>query len=659
MKRRLSLSLCLILLAVAWQDEACAQQPVKRWRATGNPVIRHKFTADPAPFVKGDTLYLYTGIDFAGNQPGYKMLEWGLFTTTDMMCWEEYPTPLRVKDFSWQQSNDAYAAHVIEKNGKYYYYVSTNWSGIGVAVSDTPYGPFHDAIGRPLLTNADCKGTTHSWACIDPAVVTDDDGQSWIFWGNRRCFAARLKDNMVEIDGDILDITPAGSDFTEAPWVHKHQGRYYLTFACGWPEKLGYAVADRIEGPYRYEGIFSEVAGNCTTTHPGIVEFKGRTWLFTHDATLPEGTGASRCVGVEELKYDEAGHILPCNLRHDSQYLIPDNGTRSVSPDKLKTTAYLFAYFEGEGERQEELRFAVSEDARHWKALNGNRPVIASEAISSTGGIRDPHILRGNGKDGFFMVATDMHVRKNGWGQNPGIVMMHSRDLTHWTHAVVDFPKQYPESFGNVKWVWAPQTIYDPDAGKYLVYFTICRHDARQPDSSDPHRSTLDFYCAYAKPDFSGFEQEPRLMFSADYGAIDGDIVLDDRGLYHFFFKGNVKDDDGVETTNGIKQAVSHSLQGPWYEDGLFIDAYAGTDTHVEGSGVFRLNDKDCTVPGQPEYVLMYDLYTSGRYEFQRSSDLIRFSRQPESFTKDFHPRHGTVIPITRKEYRRLIKMWP
>lgn len=653
-----ALTLALLLLRGNMQ----AQEPIKRWRATGNPIIRHKFTADPAPFVKGDTLYLYTGIDYAGDQKGYKMHEWGLFTTTDMMCWEEHPSPLRPKDFSWA-SNSAYAAHVTEKNGKYYYYVSTNTTGIGVAVSDSPYGPFKDALGKQLLTNKDCHGTTHSWACIDPAVYTDKDGQSWITWGNRRCFIAKLKDNMTEIDGEIRDITPVGSDFTEAPWIHMHDGRYYLTFACGWPEKLGYAVADKIEGPYHYEGVFSEVAGNCTTTHPGIVEFKGKTWLFTHDATLREGTGASRCVGVEELKYDSEGHILSVNLKHDSQYLVT-NETKKLKNSrtpKLKnslTTAYLFAYFEGKGERQEELRFAVSENARDWHALNGNQPILGSDTISSTGGIRDPHILRGEGKDGYYIVATDMHVAKNGWGHNPGIVLLHSDDLVHWSHSVVDFTKQYPETFGNVRWVWAPQTIYDSNVGKYLVYFTICQNDAVQPDSIDPTRSTLDFYCAYANKDFTALEAEPRLMFSATYGAIDGDIIIDERGLYHFFYKGNLKDKNAHEYKNGIMQAVSHSLEGPWYEDGIFIDAYADTKTGVEGSGVFRLNDKDCSVPGQPEYVLMYDLFSSGRYEFQRTKDLLHFSRTPESFTKDFMPRHGTVLPITKKEYKRLCGEW-
>ena len=77
----------------------------------------------------------------------------------------------------------------------------------------------------------------------------------------------------------------------------------------------------------------------------------------------------------------------------------------------------------------------------------------------------------------------------------------------------------------------------------------------------------------------------------------------------------------------------------------------------MEGSGVFRLNDKDCSVPGLPEYVLMYDLFSSGRYEFQRTKDLLHFSRTPESFTKDFMPRHGTVLPITKKEYKRLEKL--
>lgn len=286
----------------------------QRWgkyefQAPGNPIIRHKHTADPAAMVSGDTLWLFTGHDYEGNQNGYKLKDWCVFSTTDMVNWTEYPTPLRVADFAWDRTGAAYAAHVVERDGKYYYFISTNGSGIGVAVADRPEGPYRDAIGRPLLTNEDCFDATHSWVCIDPAVFIDDDGQAWIFWGNKVCYCARLKRNMTEIDGPIKRIDHKKFDFTEAPWVHKYNGKYYLTFATGWPEKIAYAMSDRPDGPYEYKGIISEIAGNSNTTHPSIVEFRGKWYFFTHNGGLPDGTSYSRSVCLEPLEYNADGTI--------------------------------------------------------------------------------------------------------------------------------------------------------------------------------------------------------------------------------------------------------------------------------------------------------------------------------------------------------------
>jgi hypothetical protein len=313
-----------------------------------------------------------------------------------------------------------------------------------------------------------------------------------------------------------------------------------------------------------------------------------------------------------------------------------------VAYEELLFDGYLFAYFEGSGEasKQEQLRFATSADAINWFALSNNQPVLASSEISQTGGIRDPHILRSEDEKTFYIVATDMYTVKNGWEHNPGIVLLQSNDLINWKHAVIDLEKSYPGKFPDVKWVWAPQTIYDPGADKYLVYFTVRL-------KNDP---ALDFYAAYANKDFSGFENEPKLMFKAKYGAIDGDIIYKD-GLYHFFYKGNTKDQNGKEVKNGIQQAIGTSLQGPWKEDFKYLDAYADKGTSVEGSGVFKLNNSDT-------YILMYDLYRNHRYEFQRSIDLFLFSQTPESFTKNFNPRHGTVIGITRAEAKRLNSKW-
>ena len=122
---------------------------------------------------------------------------------------------------------------------------------------------------------------------------------------------------------------------------------------------------------------------------------------------------------------------------------------------------YLFAYFEGKGvaSQQEQLRFAVSEDAVNWRALNNNEPIIPSKDISSTGGIRDPHILRKADGNGFYIVATDMNTKKNGWDYNPGIVLMQSKNLLDWKSSVIDIEKLYPKKFKDIKWVWAPQTF--------------------------------------------------------------------------------------------------------------------------------------------------------------------------------------------------------
>lgn len=305
-------------------------------------------------------------------------------------------------------------------------------------------------------------------------------------------------------------------------------------------------------------------------------------------------------------------------------------------------SGYLFAYFEGSGtkDKQEQIRFAASADAQNWFALNDNKPIIPSEKISETGGIRDPHIIRGNDGNSFYMAATDMFTIKNGWEHNPGIVLLHSRDLINWTHGIIDLAKLYPKKFADVKWVWAPQTIYDSKAGKYIVYFTV------RFNNDDK----LNFYAAYANKDFSGFEKAPELMFEPEYGAIDGDIIYKD-GIYHFFFKGNTKDSAGIEVKNGIRQATSTSLRGPWKEDFSYLDAYSDKKIVVEGSSVFKLNNSD-------EYVLMYDLYSNQRYEYQRSKDLYHFSAEPEKFSKNFNPRHGSVISITQEEARRLQAKW-
>ena len=294
-------------------------------------------------------------------------------------------------------------------------------------------------------------------------------------------------------------------------------------------------------------------------------------------------------------------------------------------------TAYLFVYFTGNHISQEAVCYAVSMDGYTYWALHNNQPVIDSKVISSTGGVRDPHILRCEDGKTFYMVVTDM-VSGNGWDSNRAMVLLKSTDLIHWSHSVVNMQKRY-EGQEKLKRVWAPQTIYDPEARKYMVYWSMKYGDG--PDV---------IYYAYANPDFTDLEGEPKPLFvPADKkSCIDGDIVYKD-GTYYLFYK---TEGNG----NGIRVATtSGSLtSGLWKENREYKQQ---TKEAVEGAGTFKLI-------GQDKYILMYDIYMKGAYQFTETTDLEHFKAIDEEVNMDFHPRHGTIIPITRSELKRITDKW-
>lgn len=281
----------------------------------GNPVIRDKFTADPAAIVHDGKVYLYAGHDEAPDDfHFYKMNEWLVFSSPDMVNWTEHPVPLKVSDFSWAKS-DAWAAEVIEKDGKFYWYVTVTHNdskpgkAIGVAVADNPTGPFKDAIGGPLITNDMTTETEIDWDDIDPTVFIDDDGQAYLFWGNTKAYYAKLKDNMVELDGPINTIEGLPF-FTEAPYIHKRKGWYYLSYAYQFPEKTAYAMSRSIEGPWEFKGILNELAGNTNTNHQAILDFKGKSYFIYHTGGIqPNGGSFRRSVAIDELNYNKDGTL--------------------------------------------------------------------------------------------------------------------------------------------------------------------------------------------------------------------------------------------------------------------------------------------------------------------------------------------------------------
>lgn len=420
-----------------------------------NPVIQTIYTADPAPMVHNDTVYVYTTHD-EDNSTWFTMNEWRVYASGNMVNWTDYGSPLSLEDFSWADEN-AWAAQCIYRNGKYYFYICANHKelnrmAIGVAVADSPTGPFVPPYDEPLVAA--------NWGDIDPSVFIDDDGQAYLYWGNPNLYYVKLNEDMISydkelgvvqeplteegfklrvlhahktfswarsIDGlashsvkeestntyywyvsardennrkviavgkgdkaigpfkDVLGkplvagiadkelINPTvvvdgagksyltwgnsslwyvqlGDDmasydkkvgivevpedkkewfvskingetnstgkryttYEEGPWLYKRDSLYYLLYpAGGVPEHLAYSTSKSPTGPWIYRDTIMPVIekGGAFTNHPGIIDFKGKSYLFYHDASLSGGNGFERSVCVEPFAFNPDGSI--------------------------------------------------------------------------------------------------------------------------------------------------------------------------------------------------------------------------------------------------------------------------------------------------------------------------------------------------------------
>ena len=295
-----------------------------------NPFVQTWYTSDPAPMMHDGTMYVYTGHD-EDAADFFWMQEWRVYSTRDMVNWQDHGSPLALESFSWADDR-AWASQTIERDGKFYWYICahsklSNGMAIGVAVSDTPTGPFRDAIGKPLFENG-------SWDHIDPTVMIDDDGQAWLMWGNPQVYYLKLNRDMISYSGELgrLDMTEQAfggpmmsqrekgkqykDSYVEGPWITKRNGTYQLLYAAGGvPEHISYSTAPSPTGPWTYAGIIMPLGNtNSFTNHCGVADFKGHSYFFYHTGKLPGGGGFGRSVAVEEFKYNADGSfptILP------------------------------------------------------------------------------------------------------------------------------------------------------------------------------------------------------------------------------------------------------------------------------------------------------------------------------------------------------------
>ena len=309
---------------------------------------------------------------------------------------------------------------------------------------------------------------------------------------------------------------------------------------------------------------------------------------------------------------------------------------KQVAPqpqDPNEMVAYLFTYFNSNDPKDEQICYALSEDGYNYTPINDGMPVISSDTIALTQCVRDPHILRCEDGKTFYMVVTDMKSNL-GWNSNRGMVLLKSTDLINWQHTAINFPTRYTKTWKNVQRVWAPETIYDRKAGKYMVFYSLASSDRGSYDK---------IYYQYANKDFTDLEGEPKWLFDAGCATIDGDIVYNEADqLYHLFYK--------QEAGRGIYQAVAKELTDKWQMIGGNVEQ---TKESVEGVGV-------CKAIDGKSWIIMYDCYGNGHYQFCKSEDLKTFQFvQNTEMRGKFTPRHGTIIPITRAEKERLLKAFP
>ncbi|NLX26928.1 MAG: family 43 glycosylhydrolase, partial [Lentisphaerae bacterium] len=298
-----------------------------------NPLFTDAFTADPAALVVGDTVYVYVGHDTASPGGWFNMPEWLCYSSKDMKSWTAHGPVLAAKDFEGANAGAAWAAQVVERNGKYYFYVTLDRREghfITVAVGDSPVGPFKEALpGKPLVTDAMTTDSSRANSDIDPTVLIDDDGTAWMAWGNGDCYMVKLKPNMIETDGPIVKVPYR--NYSEGPWFFKRGDLYYNVYAADAPgvqwEQMCYSTAPSINGPWSYGGFVTGSARHGFTIHPSVIEFKGQWYFFYHDGSYTlEGTPGGDCrrrVCVEYLYFNPDGSIQPITLTQEGVSVPP------------------------------------------------------------------------------------------------------------------------------------------------------------------------------------------------------------------------------------------------------------------------------------------------------------------------------------------------
>lgn len=321
----------------------------------GNPIVGNSDTGeyiyggDPSVLVDGDTVYLYTGHDLSTDdevsRAVYNIPEYLCYSTKDMINWKPEGTVMKLseEEIDWiTNSTSAWASQVVKYKDRYYLYycswdkTANGKQSIGVAVADSPTGPFKD-VGKPVVQGTVTEPQNSNWDDIDPTVWvdTDESGEEhrYLAWGNSKYYICELNEDMISVKdqdgdgkitaamtpdpGDILNHQTGLNSFTEAPWIYrrkdengKYYGKYYLFYAYGWRERMAYATTDDLmKGSWKFGSILMMPTATSNTNHMAVFDFKGKTYFVYHNGSLPGGNGYRRSACITELHFDEKGDI--------------------------------------------------------------------------------------------------------------------------------------------------------------------------------------------------------------------------------------------------------------------------------------------------------------------------------------------------------------
>ncbi len=281
-----------------------------------NPIIRNMYSADPSARVFRDKVFLYPSHDILAT-PGkgrvgwFCMEDYHVFSSSDLTDWTDHGIVVTQNKIPWVKpdSYSMWAPDCIYRNGKYYFYFPTapkdstygRGFAIGVAIADKPEGPY---VPQPTPIK-----NVHG---IDPNVFIDKDGQAYLYWAGGNIYAAKLKDNMLELASEpiILKDLP-NKGLKEGPYLFERNGIYYLTYphVADKTEQLEYAIGDNPLGPFKVTGVIMDESSECWTNHQSIIQFKDRWYLFYHHNDLSPNFDKARSVRIDSLFFNKDGTI--------------------------------------------------------------------------------------------------------------------------------------------------------------------------------------------------------------------------------------------------------------------------------------------------------------------------------------------------------------